>query len=125
MAEEERDITPSDRGQAIPVSSVSKFVRIIVVDVREQRKEFSLEGMMKIPHSVYLGEIKTNWDFDEIEGKMCGVALDVQANGVNLVFPILKDNQVVNPKDGKPLTYDEIRQIFVKYHPDLKLVIRR
>lgn len=121
MSENEVDITPQDRGEKIPVQTIRKFCRIIVADVREERKQFELTGMMEIPLQVYLGQIKLNWNFDtEMSTTMKGIVTDVCAEGANMVFIIAEDDDVLN-LEGKPLTFDEILDIFKKYHPTFEL----
>lgn len=119
----ERDITPKNRGQKIPVQTLQKLVRIILIDKRKGNlvKRVEMMGMMNIPITVYLGEIRTNWHFDELKNPVKGLALDVQANGCNLVFPFLEREDALDIREERSLSLEELKQIFLKYHPTMKI----
>lgn len=119
MSENDKEIElPKSSEEKIPVPLLRRFVRIIVVDMRKgsTKRQFELEGMMEVPASVYFGQVKVNWHFDEFDAPMKGLALDVCAQGVNLLFPIMKPTDVLDAKTHSPVSYENIAQVFRKYH---------
>ena len=110
--------------ESVKVPQVRKFIRIVVVDVREgsgSKKQFELEGFMEVPVSVYFGQVIVNWRFEELKYPMKGNALDVQAEGVTILFPLVHPDNTLAAKGTYRLTFDEIRNIFIETHPYLKL----
>ena len=71
--------------------------------------------MMDIPTTVWAGQVKTNWDFTELKNPLQGVILDACAEGCNVVFPIVREEQAISRFDGTPVSYEDIKLLFMKY----------
>ena len=113
---------------SIKFPTLRKFVRIIVIDVRDgsgSKLQFEMEGFMDVPCSIYFGNVIVNWRFDELQHPMKGQAADVQAEGVNLIFPIMHPDNALAARSNRSLPFDEITGIFKKYHPYLKVTKER
>ena len=119
-----QDITSDNRGEPLRVVGKLRFVRVIVVDLRPGylKRQFELEGKMVIPQEVCEGNVITNWAFDELLDPMMGVVTDAQAEGVNIVFPIVHENNAMASDRRDYLSFEEIRSIFIRDNPRLNLV---
>lgn len=121
------DITPSSKGPAIPVPTAAKWVRIILIEGRPATivKRIELFGEMEIPMAVYLGQIKTNWHFDELKNPVVGLALDVCANGCNLCFAFTAPEDAMDKEGIHSLSLEELKMLFLKYHPTFHVTLEK
>jgi hypothetical protein len=116
-------ITANHPGQKVSVKTTRTTVRVIIADSREGNivRKVELLGRLVIPMPVKVGKIIVNFRFDELKNPLKGVVCDIQFGGCNIVFPIMHPNDAV-ATDGKYLSLDEVKQLFLKYHPELKEV---
>ena len=115
----------SKSNEPIKVGARKRYVRIIVVDIREEKKQFELGGYMEIPVTVISGNIITSWAFDEVTEKFKGQVCDPHGSGVNIVFPITANSEVISTKTKQPLSFDEICGLFKQYHPTLDVLRKK
>lgn len=118
-------VAPS-RGMSIGIPTTRKLVRVILVDGRPGNllTRCEMVGKMNLPITVYQGLVKTTWRFDEFKNSPTGLVLDPCAQGCNIVFPFMTDEDCLDAQ-GKSMSLDEMRLIFQKYHPTLKVERKR
>ncbi len=119
------DVTPSSNFPSVKIPTVQKLVRIILVDARAGATSRRVEmcGQMEIPLNVYLGQVYSSWRFDELCVPVRGVVTDLQPEGCTFVFPFIEEQDALSTADGKPVSLDDLRGIFLKYHPTFKVTL--
>lgn len=91
------------------------WVCVILLDVRGGRVQRELQGRMRVPKAVLTPNVRqtVRWNFDELREPLCGVSCDASSRGVNLIFPVLSNADVMG-KDGKPLSMDDLANLWIR-----------
>ena len=115
--------TYDDKTRTAGLPFVTKLARVILVDARPttmlRRKE--MVGLLKMPATLFMDVKQTvAWRFDEMANPLRGMACDVNDRGLNLVFPVLTDEELRASKGNSVLTFDELISLWHKYEHTLK-----
>lgn len=123
MANETRKMPKGSEKISVPLREA--WVRVIVLDMRGEKKQFELLGKMEIPMTLSAGNVFVNWRFDELVEPVRGLVMDPQASGINIAFPFVDEDDAISSSTGKPISFDELKEIFMKHNPKLKLQRKR
>lgn len=106
--------------QGLKVRVVDIFTRVFIVDVRGEQKVFELIGNIRVPALLLREPQKVCWRIPGFKVFPKGVTTDINGLTLNFVFPFVSRQDGVG-SDDKDLSSGDIKDLFLKYEPSLKL----